>query len=228
MRWQLAAIGAIAACGSKGDSGGGAGSAGCPVSRFAVEISDDRAPLMKTLYDRADQDQTAQKVRVYPQLDEWKDGAGVKHTAYRLAGSNRASIEGYIAVRLKDDPKLAVPADRAIRYEKTLTSGPPYWRTHYVVVPPLLDGTAIASAEVSPSGIQIVVRLTEDARAKLASATAAHLGTKLTVRAGDTVMAAPAMPVPFDDRLLLATAEDSVETGTQVAAEITKRVSCAP
>lgn len=230
MRWQLATIAALAACGHKGDgdSGGNQGSAGCPASRFAIELADEKAALMKALYDHVDHDPAAPKMRVYPQLDEWKDAAGTAHAEYRLAGSDRATIAGYLAVRAQQDPKLAAPADRAFRFEKTFAAGRTYWRTHYVVAPPLVDGTAIAGAEVAPSGAQIVVRLTADGAARLAAATAAHTGAKLALRAGDTVMGAPTITAPLGDRLILVTAEETPELAAQVAAQTAKQLACGP
>src|SRR5262245_29799847 len=130
----------FAVCGRGGKDGATGESTGCAASRLTAELVDEKSALMKSLHDLADKDPNAPKIGVYPQLDQWKDAAGTQHTDYRLAGSDRAIIDKYIAARAKADPKLAPAADHALRYEKTFASGKTYWRTHYVVAQPVFDG----------------------------------------------------------------------------------------
>jgi hypothetical protein len=131
--------------------------------------------------------------------------------------TGRDAIQTYASHLAMLDPRLAVPDDRRIGYEK-LRSGS--WRTYLLERKVVLTGRSIARATAHEDPDlhrwTVDVELDRAGTATFATATASHVGRKLALELDGVVLAAPVLESAITKgRVLLPLAADDPKSETE-------------
>jgi preprotein translocase subunit SecD len=144
-------------------------------AHVAVLHVDDNSDYMKSVVAHVD---NASGVHVID--DTWHTETGGVVTDHALAAPTRDALVHYVATL------PPIPSDHRIVYEQEADGA---WRTMYVASKPVVDGGDFAYGNLDGEGV--MVELTKSATKAFATGTAAAVGHKLAIVAGDDVLSAP-------------------------------------
>jgi hypothetical protein len=145
-------------------------------------------------------DPDARNAGVRVLLDSWKTDRGSVVNDQSLTGPSRAAIAHVI------DGVAKPPAGHALAYERTFDN---VWRAFYVETKPIVDGSAIVSAEPIDHGVRL--ELSADGAKAFEHATADAVGHKLAIVVGDEVVSAPVVATAIHSGKLEITSHDKAD-----------------
>jgi len=225
----LVAAASLAACGHSP----GSRCAGARDAHMSLVRVDDSSEYMQRVYehvgmaaDGAATDPAAIAAGIRIDIDMWRTPHDASVTDYRLVGPHRATLETYVAGL---GPALQVPADHRIVYEHVAPRADgkdprDYWRSFYVDAAPILDQTALATAEVVAHDSQpptVQLGFTRAGGQAFEAATAKAVGHKVAFVVDGEVDVAPVINTPIRG------GKAEVTTPTKLDAELLmKRLGC--
>lgn len=180
--------------------------------RLEFLIVDEGAAVMQRIFqkvgaqggDGAPTDPEAIEAGITAGSDEWRDqGKGEVHVDYYVRGPERAKLERYLARLAAADPAYAIPADRAVVFERMegdrangeRNAARPLWRSYLVERRPALTGDSVKSAEMAMDpnfGIPtVIIDFDRQGARLLGEVTTRIIGKKLAITLDGIVKSAP-------------------------------------
>lgn len=144
--------------------------------------------------------------------DVWTGPYGRDERDVYLQANERRSLEAFIERTRQRTPDLPLAPSRSLVYERVAPregAGPldappqqmPYWRTYYVHSTNIVQADDIADAYVTLDQYTgqpaIIATLHDDGARRFATATSEHVGKRLAIAIGDTVLSAPSISSPI-------------------------------
>jgi hypothetical protein len=175
-------------------------------ARLVVLAIEDEAPFPRLLADRVRADPGARAAGIDVADDVWQQDVmrgdlpvdTIRHRSPFVTGPSAEAIAAYLA---RHDGASVIPDGMGLEYGPQGGSSPG-WRSFAVTQTRVIDQGDVVGATIEPGvagpGVQLVLTLTPEGKARFAAFTRGHVGHKIAVSLDGVVANAPIIHGPIE------------------------------